>query len=87
MPMAFLEHLARVDLPIKVSDQAQIHKLRVLLAAGHVYATVPLPYFRLDGTWCQDCATVHRITPLGYKVLRYFATTDNAWAFTKDRAS
>lgn len=87
MPMTLLEHLAHVDLPLKVSDGGQISNLRVLVRPGHVYANVPLPCCGLDRNWRQEYATVYRITPLGYKVLRYFAATDDAEGFIKDRSS
>ena len=87
MPMALLQHLAEVDLPVPVSDADQIRKLRVLVTAGHVYATIPLPYVGMDGRWCQERATVHYVTPLGYKVLRYFGPADKAATVDKDRVS
>jgi len=87
MTMALLQHLAEVELPIQLTDPEQIYKLRVLVTAGHVYASIPLPYYGLDGRWCQDAATVHCVTPLGYKVLRYFGTAVAAPPISKDRFS
>jgi hypothetical protein len=57
------------------------------VAAGDVYATVPLPHCGPDGRWCQEAATVHSITALGYKVLRYFGPAEKAAALGKDRGS
>ena len=85
MPMALLQDLAELDLPITLDDVQQIRKLRVLVTAGHVYATIPLPYVGLDGRWYQERATVHFITPLGYKVLRYFGPADKSATVDKDR--
>ena len=59
MPMTLLQRLAAIDLSIPLADAQRIQKLRVLVAAGHVYATIPFPYFGLDGRLCQDAATVH----------------------------
>ena len=87
MPIELLHDFTQVNLPITLDDVEQIRKLRVLVTAGHIYATVPLPYLGLDGRWCQDRATVHFITPLGYKVLRYFGPADNPAAVDKDRDS
>jgi len=85
MPMTLLQRLAAIDLSIPLADAQRIQKLRVLVAAGHVYATIPFPYFGLDGRLCQDAATVHSITPLGFKVLRYFGTAEAASGIDKDR--
>jgi len=84
MPMTLLQRLAAIDLSIPLADAQRIQKLRVLVAAGHVYATIPFPYFGLDGRLCQDAATVHSITPLGFKVLRYFGAAGAA-GIDKDR--
>ena len=86
MPMALLQHLASVDLPTTLTDAQQIQKLRLLASVGHVYATIPFPYFALDGLR-QEPATVHSITPLGLKVLRYFGPADRASAIDKDRST
>lgn len=87
MAMDLLQHLAEVELAAQLTDPEQIYKLRVLVAAGHVYASIPLPYYGLGGRWGQDAATVHCITPLGYKVLRYFGTAHAALPIGKDRFS
>ena len=87
MPMHLLQRLAETELPLTVSDAAEIHQLRMLVAVGHVFAAVPLPYFGLDGRWCQEAATVHCVTALGYKVLRYFGPSERAVTIAKDRGS
>lgn len=70
--MTLLQTLAQAELPLKVDDENDIRKLRVLVSAGHVYASIPLPRIDLSGQWRQDPATVHQVTALGHKVLRYF---------------
>jgi len=87
MPMQLLQRLAEAEMPVTLSDPAEIHQLRILVAVGHVFATVPLPYYGLDGRWCQEAATVHCVTALGFKVLRYFAPADKASTIAKDRGS
>ncbi len=41
MPIEFLRELADAELPLGVSDEGQIDKLRVLAAAGMVTASLP----------------------------------------------
>ena len=87
MLMELLQDIAELDLPLTVDDAQQIQALRVLASAGHVYATIPLPYVGLDGQWNQARATVHMVTPLGYKVLRYFGPASKEETVAKDRDS
>jgi hypothetical protein len=70
MPMELLEELADVDLPFEITDRADVEKLRVLLAAGHVDAVIP----PVTHDHSQNPAIVLEITPLGYKALRFFGS-------------
>lgn len=75
MPMTLLRKLAESPMPATVTDLGNIMQLRILRAAGHVLAKVPLP--RPEGWhWRQDPATVYSVTPLGLKVLRWFGPSD-----------
>lgn len=75
MPMDLLAHLADVGVPTTLTQTSHVYKLRILVSAGHVYASIPIPRYHVDGSWRQEPATVHMITALGYKVLRYFGPT------------
>ena len=58
-------------MPATVTDGGDVVQLRILQAAGHVFAKVP--FTRTEGwRWRQDAAVVYQVTPLGYKVLRWF---------------
>ena len=72
MPIELLAHLADVGVPTTLTERTHIYKLAVLVSTGHVYASISIPRYDVDGSWHQDPATVHMITPLGYKMLRYF---------------
>ena len=87
MPMKLLAQLFEGVTPAQLTEPVELRKLRVLSVAGHVYASIPLPYVTLDGRWHQDPATVHQVTPLGHKVLRYFGPARSAQVFEKDRAA
>jgi hypothetical protein len=87
MPMQLLDQLFDGVMPVHVTQPAEVRKLRILTVAGHVHASIPLPYFTLDGQWHQDPATVHEVTPLGHKVLRYFGPARPAQVFEKDRST
>lgn len=43
MPVELLRAIASKSLPLTITDPAEIDKLRVLRAAGHVVAMLPLP--------------------------------------------
>lgn len=73
MPMELLEELADAELPIKVSNSADIDKLRILEAAGYVLSDIPRQWHDPDQRESQRPATVYQVGPLGYKALRYFA--------------
>ena len=87
MPMKLLAYLFEEAMPARLTEPAELRKLRVLSVAGHVHASIPLPYITLEGQWHQDPATVHQVTPLGHKVLRYFGPARSAQIFEKDRAA
>ncbi len=84
MPMDLLHQLAHAEIPATVTGPAAIYNLHVLRAAGHVYATIPSPHLDCDGHWQQAPATVHLVTALGYKVLRYFGPDRPEQGFEKD---
>jgi uncharacterized protein (UPF0128 family) len=87
VPMKLLAQLFEKAMPAQVTEPAELRKLRVLSVAGHVHASIPLPYVTLDGRWHQDPATVHQVTALGHKVLRYFGPARSVQSFEKDRAA
>ncbi len=86
MPMKLLAQLFEEAMPAQLTEPTELRKLRVLSVAGHVHASIPLPYITLDGRWRQEPATVHQVTALGHKVLRYFGPTRSAQVLEKDRA-
>jgi hypothetical protein len=43
MPVELLKAIATKPLPLTITDPAEIDKLRVLRAAGHVVAMMPMP--------------------------------------------
>ena len=63
MPLEFLRDIAASTLPLHVTDEVSIDKLRVLAAAGMVTAMLPEP-----GT--PGSAVVSGITGLGRASLR-----------------
>jgi hypothetical protein len=85
VPMKLLDQLFDGAMPAQLTEPSDVRKLRILSMAGHVHATIPLPHFTLDGRWQQDPATVHQVTPLGHKVLRYFGPARPAQVLEKDR--
>lgn len=66
MPLELLRHLAQQTLPLTVTSAADIDKLRVLRAAGHV--AVLLPATQAQGETLF--ARVLTVTPAGYTALR-----------------
>ena len=60
-----LAELAQAPLPRAFDDLDDIEKLRVLVAHGHVQATIPPSYFDT----VQEPATVHLVTVRGYRAL------------------
>lgn len=44
MPLELLREIAQKALPLTVDDPAQIDKLRVLRASGHVAVLLPAPF-------------------------------------------
>jgi hypothetical protein len=77
MPMGLLRRLAESQMPATVTESGDVMQLRILQAAGHIYAEVPLPRAE-QWQWRQDAATVYQVTPLGYKVLRWFGPPGGA---------
>jgi hypothetical protein len=84
--MDLLYRLSQTSMPAQVVEPNAIYKLHVLKTAGHVFASIPALHYASDGQWHQAPATVHQITALGYKVLRYFGPGDPAEYGEKDRA-
>lgn len=65
MPVEYLRELARAQLPMTVTDEASIDKLRVLRAADLVSAMLPSPhaeerYARVLAITAQGRALLHR---------------------------
>ena len=83
MPMNLLWRLAQSDMPATVTDNSDILQLQILISAGHVFASIPFPR-ATNWCWHQDAATVHCVTPLGYKVLRWFGPEDCSRDSEKD---
>lgn len=75
MPMELLEELAEMNLPVELVEPAEVDKLRVLLAAGHVDAVIP----PVAQDQSRKPAIVLEITPLGRKALRLFGSPARAW--------
>ncbi len=63
MPLEYLREIAHLKFPLSVDDEANIDKLRVLLAADLVLAILPIP------TDNVQVATVLAITKKGQEVL------------------
>jgi hypothetical protein len=87
VPMKLLDQLYDTAMPAELAESTEVCKLRILRVAGHVYASIPLPCVTLDGRWHQEPATVHQVTPLGHKVLRYFGPARSTQVLEKDRAA
>lgn len=68
MPVEYLRELSRAQLPLTVSDEANIDKLRVLRAADLISALLPDP--KADGRYARVLA----ITRKGRDVLISEAT-------------
>jgi len=83
MPMHLLRRLADSEMPAEVTETGDIIQLRILQAAGHVYANVPFPHGE-SWHWKQDPATVYQVTALGMKMLRWFGPP-SIGALEKDR--
>ncbi|MEJ7685916.1 MAG: hypothetical protein WKG52_02315 [Variovorax sp.] len=66
-----LHRLAEQDLPIAVSNGADVDTLRILSMAGHIKATIPKPIRTLDG-YGQPPAMVTAITPVGRSMMLRF---------------
>lgn len=86
MPMALLHQLSQTPLPAQVVEPHAIDKLHVLRPAGHVFASIPSPQYAIDGRWHQAPATVHQVTALGRKVLRYLGLTKQGGECEKDHS-
>lgn len=86
MPMDLLHQLSQTPLPAQVVEPHAIYKLHVLRVAGHVFASIPSPDYANDGQWHQAPATVHQVTALGRKVLRYFGPAEQDAGGQKDHA-
>lgn len=84
--MALLHQLSQTPPPAQVVEPQAIYKLHVLRVAGHVFASIPSPEYAIDGRWHQAPATVHQVTALGRKVLRYFGPVEQSAGCEKDRA-
>jgi len=71
MPINLLRRLAEGPLPTTVTQPGEVLQVRMLQAAGYVYAKIPFP--RAEGWhWRQGPATVYQVTALGYKAMRWF---------------
>jgi hypothetical protein len=64
MPVELLREIAKKPLPLVVDDAADIDKLRVLRAAGHVEVVLP------DPSSPSQSAQVLAITPEGLAALK-----------------
>ena len=69
MVAQLLQKLANAKLPLVVVDRAEIEKLRLIEAAGHIRAFIPCVHVDCDDCARQDPATVFEITPRGQRVL------------------
>jgi len=67
MPLELLQKIAKQTLPLTVTDIAQIDKLRVLQAAGHVVVRLSSPSQK------KQLARVESITPTGHEALLGYA--------------
>ena len=71
MPITLLHRLAAATLPCNIEGGRNVDAVRILVMAGHIKATIPVPVRTLDG-YVQPIATVTAITPLGQTMLRKF---------------
>ena len=62
MPVELLKAIANQPMPLTITDPADIDKLRVLRAAGHVVALLPSP------STDQSFARVLHVTPKGREI-------------------
>jgi hypothetical protein len=67
MPLEFLRTVAELELPLTVTDEGNIDKTRVLVAAGMITASLPEP-----GTGAP--AQIHSVTGLGRATLKVYRT-------------
>ncbi len=65
MPLEFLHEIATKELPLTVTDLAEIDKLRVLRASGHVAALLPAP----GASEANQFARVLAVTAKGHEAL------------------
>lgn len=65
MPLEFLRTVAELELPLAVTDEGNIDKTRVLVAAGMITASLPEP-----GTGAP--AQIHSVTGLGRATLKVY---------------
>lgn len=72
MPLELLHTLARAPLPVRITDTADIDKLRALQAAGQVRAQIPPARQGLGGHEEQAPAVVFEITRLGMMAVQAF---------------
>ena len=72
MPLELLHALARAPLPLRITDPADIDKLRALQAAGQVRAQIPPARQGLGGQEEQPPAVVFEITRLGRMAVQTF---------------
>lgn len=63
MPLELLREIASADLPIAVTEEAKIDKLRILAASGMITAQLPSP-------GASGPATVLTVTGLGRATLK-----------------
>ncbi len=64
MPLELLREIAKKPLPLVVENAADIDKLRVLRAAGHIQVVLPDPSAE------NQSAEVLEITPEGWAALK-----------------
>lgn len=69
MVAQLLQKLADAKLPLVIVDRAEIEKLRLIEAAGHIRAFIPCVHVDCDDCARQDPATVFEITPRGQRML------------------
>jgi hypothetical protein len=71
MSLTLLQKLSMTELPVAVTDGADVDGLRILKMAGHVRAEIPAPVRTLTG-YQQPPALVTAITALGRQMLERF---------------
>ncbi len=65
MPMDYLMRIRHETFPLTITDHGDINSAAVLLAAGLIDATVPLPSVEESDVVDQPPAVIRGITPLG----------------------